>query len=131
MVPTIYQWLEEDGYDCIFLATEDKDVLAKMRAEFGGKVLVVAQERHSVSEFKTSTIITELEKEQATGQEYDAVVEDNTINYFYAIYMLSRCSSFMCSGQCNGYDMTRDFNVGGFDRIYKFQAGVTGSGKAE
>ena len=127
MTPLIYQWLEEDGYDCIFLATEDKDVLAKMRNEFGSKVLVVAQERHSVSEFKSSTIISELEKEQATGQEYDAVVEDNTINYFYAVYLLSKCSSFMCSGQCNGYDMVRDFNEGGFDRIYKFQVGMTES----
>lgn len=131
MVPTIYQWLEEDRYDCIFLATEDKDVLAKMRGEFGSKVLVVAQERHSVSEFTTSAVISDLEKEQTTKEEYDAVVEDNTINYFYAVYLLSKCSSFMCSGQCNGYDMVRDFNEGGFDRIYKFQVGMTESSQTK
>lgn len=131
MVSTIYQWLEEDGYDCIFLATEDKDVLAKMREEFGSKVLVVAQERHSISEFTTSAVISDLEKEQATEEEYDAVVEDNTINYFYAVYLLSKCSSFMCSGQCNGYDMVRDFNEGRFERIYKFQVGMTEFGKTK
>ncbi len=121
MLPTIRQWMEEDHYDCIFLATEDQDILNQMKAEFGKQVIAVAQERHSVSEFRKGQIITDLEKETYSEEEYDAKVEDTTINYFYALYLLSRCDSFMCSGQCNGWDVVNDFNEGKFQRAYKFQ----------
>ena len=124
MVPTIRQWMEEDGYDQIFLATEDEDILNQMWDEFGNTVVVVAQERHSVSEFKPGQIINDFEKEMFSAEEYDERVEDATINYFYALYMLSRCDSFMCSGQCNGWDIVNSFNGGRFRRCYKFQVGV-------
>lgn len=124
MLPTIRQWIEEDGYDRIFLATEDKEILQQMRDEFGDKVVVVAQERHSVSDLKSGQIISELEKESLSPEEYDARVEDKTINYFYALYLLSRCDSFMCSGQCNGWDVVNDFNGGKFQRSYKFSVGT-------
>ena len=61
-----------------------------------------------------------LEKAEKSGSEYEDTLEDTTINYFYALYMLSRCDSFMCSGQCNGYDMVCRFNENRFDRVYKF-----------
>lgn len=124
MLPTIQEWMEEDGYDRIFLATEDKDILKQMRDEFGKKVIVIAQERHSVSEFKPGQVISEFEKEIFSPDEYDERVEDTTINYFYALYLLSRCDSFMCSGQCNGWDVVNDFNGGQFQRCYKFRVGV-------
>ncbi|MCR5356198.1 MAG: hypothetical protein K6E63_02220 [Lachnospiraceae bacterium] len=124
MLPTIHQWMDEDGYDRIFLATEDKDILKQMKDEFGKQVIVVAQERHSVSEFRKGQIISELEKEIFKEEDYDEQVEDTTINYFYALYMLSRCDSFMCSGQCNGWDVVNDFNAGRFLRSYKFRVGV-------
>lgn len=124
MVPTIQEWMEADGYDRIFLATEDKDILKQMRDEFGKKVIVVAQERHSVSEFKPGQVISEFEKETFSPDEYDEKVEDTTINYFYALYLLSRCDSFMCSGQCNGWDVVNDFNGGQFQRCFKFAVGV-------
>ncbi|MCR5542629.1 MAG: hypothetical protein K6F55_00645 [Eubacterium sp.] len=38
------------------------------------------------------------EKEHANG-EYAEKLEDTTVNYFYALYLLSRCDAFMCSGQ--------------------------------
>lgn len=92
--------------------------------EGGDKVVVVAQERHSVSDFKSGQIISELEKESLSPEEYDARVEDKTINYFYALYLLSRCDSFMCSEQCNGWDVVNDFNGGKFQRCYKFSVGT-------
>ena len=39
-------------------------------------------------------------------------------------YLLSRCDSFMCSGQCNGWDVVNDFNGGKFQRSYKFSVVV-------
>ena len=124
MLPTIREWMEEDGYDRIFLATEDKDILDKMKEAFGKQVIAVSQERHSVAEFKKGQIISDLEKELFSEDEYDKQIEDTTINYFYALYLLSRCDSFMCSGQCNGWDVVNDFNAGKFKRSYKFHVGV-------
>ena len=124
MLPTIHQWIDEDGYDRIFLATEDDDILSQMKAEFGKKIVAVSQERHRVSDFKKGQIISELEKETIDPEKLDMMVEDTTINYFYALYLLSRCDSFICSGQCSGWDVVNDFNAGKFNRSYKFSVGV-------
>lgn len=126
MVPLIREWIEQDGYEKIFLATEDSDVLDKMREEFPGMVLAVAQERHSVSDLRRqkARMIYELEKKLHSGKDYEAALEDTTVNYFYALYMLSKSDAFMCSGQCNGFDVVRAFKEGAFEREYKFSAGM-------
>lgn len=126
MVPLIREWIGQDGYEKIFLATEDSDILDKMREEFPGMILDVAQERHSVSDLRRQKIrmIYELEKKLHSGEQYEAALEDTTVNYFYALYMLSRSDAFMCSGQCNGYDVVKAFKEGEFAREYKFSAGM-------
>ena len=120
MLPVIDQWLAEDKYDLIFLASEDADICEKMSKKYGSRLRMLSQERHRVSDFKDVTLISELEKKEKSGKEYDDSLEDTTVNYFYALYILSKCDSFMCSGQCNGYDMVCAFNDGKFDRLYKF-----------
>ena len=126
MVPMIREWIAQDGYEKIFLATEDSDILDKMREEFPGMILDVAQERHSVSDLRRQKIrmIYELEKKLRSGVQYEAALEDTTVNYFYALYLLSRSDAFMCSGQCNGYDVVKAFKAGKFTREYKFSAGI-------
>lgn len=126
MVPLIREWIEQDGYEKIFLATEDSDILDKMREEFPGKILVVAQERHSVSDLRRqkTRMIYELEKKLHAGEAYETYLEDTTVNYFYALYMLSKCDAFMCSGQCNGFDVVKAFRKEPFAREYKFAAGI-------
>lgn len=121
MKPLIHEWMEQDHYDGIFLATEDQDILDQMKQEFPGKIRAIAQERHRVSDFKTSVTLAGIEKEESAEIDYDEILEDNTVNYFYALYMLSQCDSFMCSGQCNGWDVVRSFNGGQFQRCHKFQ----------
>ena len=37
MIPVIDEWLKEDNYDLIFLASEDADVCEKMSKKYGGK----------------------------------------------------------------------------------------------
>lgn len=125
MLPMIHEWMDEDQYDAIFLATEDQDILDVMREQFKGKIRVIAQERHRVSDFKDVALISDLEKQEKSGDAYEAALEDTTVNYFYALYMLSKCESFMCSGHCNGWDVVNAFNHGKFKRKYKFQVGVT------
>ena len=130
MTPKIHQWMEEYGYEKIFLATEDSDILSKMRKEFGKDMVALAQDRLSASDLKSGQIITDYEKETG-GENYAAKLEDTTINYFYALYILSKCDAFLCSGQCNGWDNVVSLNSGRFEHCYKFTVGVTGDPMTE
>lgn len=123
MVPVIRSWIEEDGYERIVLATEDADILKKMQDTFGKQVIAIAQERHSTTEFKKGQVINEFEKELYTEDEYDNRVIETTINYFYALYLLARCDSFMSSGQNNGWDTVNALNGGKFLRSKRFMNG--------
>ena len=119
MIPVIHEWIDSFGYEGIFLATEDSDILSRMRDEFGTNVCVIAQERHSVSDLAGHMLLSELEKENAS--DYERSVAESTVNYFYALYMLSRCSAFLCSGPCNGYDLAVGFNGGRYERVRLFK----------
>ena len=85
-------------------------------------IRVVSQVRHSVRDFENMKLLSELEKKEQADNA--GLVEDNTVNYFYALYLLSRCESFMASGQCHGWNVVNSFNHGKFKRRYKFQVGV-------
>lgn len=122
MLPLIHEWINSDGYDLIFLATEDQDVLNQMKKEFGSKIRIVSQVRHSVSDFGNAKLLSDLEKKEQENNV--GLAEDNTVNYFYALYILSKCESFMASGQCHGWNVVNSFNKGKFKRRYKFQVGV-------
>ena len=123
MSPLIHEWVEKYGYERIFLATEDEDALEYMRAEFGSLVVALSQERLKLSDLRRDEILSVYEKEHADGM-YEEKLEDTTINYFYALYMLSRCDSFICSGRCNGSDIVKSLNNGRFTRSYKFAVGI-------
>ena len=123
MAPLVHEWLEEYGFEKIFLATEDEDALCYMRGEFGHKLVALSQERVKMSDLRQNEILSDYEKEHADGM-YEEKLEDTTVNYFYALYMLSRCDSFICSGRCNGADIVSSFNNGRFSHYYKFAVGV-------
>jgi len=125
MVPKIRQWMADFGYQKLFLATEDSDILARMKKEFGRNMIALAQERLSVKNLRQGQIITEYEKEK-NKEDYAVKLEDTTINYFYALYILSRCDAFLCSGQCSGWDNVLSLNAHKFERTYKFTVGITG-----
>ena len=125
MVPKIRQWMADFGYQKLFLATEDSDILARMKKEFGRNMIALAQERLSVKNLRQGQIIAEYEKEK-NKEDYAVKLEDTTINYFYALYILSRCDAFLCSGQCNGWDNVLSLNAHKFERTYKFTVGITG-----
>lgn len=121
MKDMITEWVEKYGYEKVFLATEDKEILDQMKALFPEKLVVIAQDRLKVENLKQGQIISELEKELYEGVEYRDRLEDTTANYFYALYILSRCDGFICSGKCNGYDIVMDLNANRFSRSYLFQ----------
>ena len=119
MIPLIDRWVEDYGYELLILATEDQDILDQMVARYGHRLRAIAQERHRASEFHQGQIINDLEKEIYTEEEYDSRVLDNNINYFYALYMLSRCDAFLSSGQNNGWDTVCAMNEGRFERKHR------------
>ena len=108
--------VKEYGYDKIFVATEDEYFLERAMAAFPGKVLAVAQERHRISDFKGIKYISDLEKRSYSGSAYYASVEDTTVNYLYAMYILSRCESFISNCVCSGSKLVTSFNEGKFVR---------------
>ena len=130
MTPKIRQWMADYGYEKVFLATEDSDILAQMKKEFGRDMIALAQERLSVTNLRQGQIITDYEKEK-NKEDYEIKLEDTTINYFYALYILSRCDAFLCSGQCNGWDNVLSLNGGKYERSYKFTVGITGDPMTE
>ena len=115
-VRLIRERMERYGYDCIFLATEDTSSLERMLMEFPHRIIAVSQERHSVSDFKEVKFISDLEKHKHSGEDYEAVVEDTTVNYLYAMYMLSRCESLLANCMCSGVNFATSFNGGKYVR---------------
>ncbi len=129
MSPLIHEWIEKYGFEKVFLATEDEDALEYMHGEFGHRLVALSQERLKLSDLRQNEILSDYEKEHADGM-YEEKLEDTTINYFYALYMLSRCDSFICSGRCNGSDIVRSFNNERFTHFYKFAVGIETHDKA-
>ncbi len=119
-IPKIREWMEADGFDGIFLATEDQDILDQMREAFPGKIKVVAQERYRVLDFGDAVTISEVDRKRHPGEDYDRFITDATVNYFYALYLLSRCDSFMYSGQCGGIVLAKGLAEKDFRRMYCF-----------
>ncbi|MBR6152610.1 MAG: hypothetical protein IKQ25_15140 [Lachnospiraceae bacterium] len=115
MLPILRDYLEKYHFDGIFVATEDDNALKIIREAFPGKVYAVAQERHTIDEFKPGTTISDLERDSYSAQEYEGRVTDKTVNYFYALYMLSKCDGFLASSHCSGVTTVRNFNTGKFE----------------
>lgn len=120
MVPLIDKWMKDYDYEEIFLATEDADILKWMKDHYKDKLLAVAQERHSVADLKGGMLLADLARQEEDPAQ---TLEEVIVNYFYALYMLSQCDAFICSGYCNGYDLVMHFNKNKFEHVYLFQKG--------
>ena len=73
MIPIIDQWISEERYDLVFLATEDQDVYEEMHRNYEKKLRAISQERFSVGEFKDVIIITN-EEISCTGCKPEKVI---------------------------------------------------------
>ena len=61
--------------------------------------------------------ISDLEKSEKTGESYRASVDDTTVNYLYAMYMLSKCDSLVSNCMCSGVNLATSFNEGRYTRV--------------
>ena len=107
--------MDAEGYEKIFLATEDSDKLNALISAFPGKIVALSQKRYSLKDFTDGVnLISEIEKKNRTPEEQEAITEDTTINYFYAIYLLSKCDGFLATPYTNGVRCVQAFNRGRF-----------------
>lgn len=97
------------------MATEDINALEEIRNAFPGKVYAIAKEKRKTEEFDKGKTISTLEKEIYSEEEYEERVRDTTINYFYALYLLSKCDGFIASSMCSGVSTVRAFNQNKFE----------------
>lgn len=118
LLPMIKEWVEIYSFDSLFLATEDQDVLDKLKIEFGDKLYYVEQKRFKASEFDKGETIAEREKKKYSKEEYQKNVDDTTEKYLTALYTLSLCDSLICSGMCNGYQVVKALNANRFSKEY-------------
>ena len=114
--------LKEYNYDRIFLATEDKDILDAMKENFKDKLITVSQKRYHISdftdEFKT---ISQIDRTlYPVKEDYDDFVEDVTVNYLYAMYILSNCDAFVYSCRCSGAAIVTQLGEDKIKRRYVF-----------
>ena len=80
------------GCKCIFLATEDADILERFRKEFGDYVLTNQSTRFSNTEGK---YLAEIMEEKSVGK------YESGLNYLTTIYLLSQCDCLL-SGRVSG-----------------------------
>lgn len=119
IIPLIRQWMKDYDYELVFLATEDQDILDEMWEEFGTQMRAISQVRFRKSDFATNQIIADKINK---SKDKTSLAEDTTVNYFYALYILSRCEGFICSGVCNGWTLVNQFNKGKFENVKLFNA---------
>ena len=115
MISTLREKLDNEGYEGIFLATEDSDILARMREAFPEKLRAVSQERYSVSDFTDVEYITDLDRKKHAESERERALDDITGNYMYALYTLSRCDLVMASGASSGFFFVRELSQSGIE----------------
>lgn len=122
LFPIVKKVKEEGNYDAIFLATEDQDYYRAFVEAFPNNLIVISQNRISKEELKDYILISELEKARSREENNSGLIEDNMVNYFYALYLLSKCDGFLATPMCGGVAMVRSFNKGKFDCFQVVQA---------
>ena len=114
VIERVKSMLEDGFYDCIFLATEDKDILGKMKDTFSGNMYALSQIRHSVNDFQGERLLDDLDRNTLSPEEYEWNLNDTTANYLYAIYILSKCEAYVCAGITSAFDLIVPLNQGRF-----------------
>lgn len=120
LTPILKEKMKQFDCERIFLATEDQDKLDEIIRAFPGQIIAISQNRLRVSEMDNAGTIYELEKNKFSGKEYIAKTEDMTVNYLYAVYMLSHCVGFITTPPTNAFELVMDMNKGRFEFVDAF-----------
>ncbi len=103
----------------VFIATEDEGYYEYYKRRFGDKAYFTDQERYTT---KPGEMLAQMHRNRQDKREGFLLGTD----YILAIYLLSRCNSFMASGDCTGVGETRKMNEGRFNNVFVFDLGRNG-----
>ncbi len=109
--------VRNDGYEFIFLSTEDADIYERFQSVFGDILLSVNQKRVRAADFNKEkpTVPYVVPKEET---------EKLMVDYFTSIYCISRCTALLASGYCAGVSMAIDMNKGAYEETYVYRLGT-------
>lgn len=82
--------MKEKQCNYVFLATEDKDILDVLKAEFGNKLLFLDQRRYSSKDMQSDQLLAQI---KAKDKERNPIKD--ALDYYAAIYLLTRCCCFI------------------------------------
>lgn len=82
--------MKEKCCDYVFVATEDKDMLSTLKAEFGYKLLYIDQRRYSGKDMRSDQLLAQVKEKDC---ERDPLKD--ALDYFAAIYLLTHCCCFI------------------------------------
>lgn len=111
----VKQKMEREGYDCLYLATEDLDILERFQLSFSGRLLYSNQQRTRQTGDKMLMEIP-FDRENdgfLRGKEYAAV-----------IHMLSICDALVANCNCGGALGAIVLNGGNYKQIEVLDAGI-------
>ena len=82
--------MKEKRCNYVFVATEDKDILNVLKAEFGDKLLFLDQRRYSIKDMQSDQLLAQIKEKD---KERDPIKD--ALDYFAAVYLLTRCCCFI------------------------------------
>lgn len=105
--------VERDGYEYVFLATEDQVVFdLYMKSPVKDKVLYVPQERITYSEHDQTAYLADIYKEQEGRDGYS-----ESLRYLGIINILSRCDALISTTMCGAAKIAWGLNQGRYTYI--------------
>lgn len=110
-----WQIMEKNGYDSVFVATEDENVLDMFKKKFGNRIKYIEQPRLALLENQQylSDIKTDVETRTQMA-----------LDYYTALYILSLCPALLAGRTAGtlgavfmseGYEWTKFYNLGYYD----------------
>lgn len=117
MIEKIHEVEKTHPYKYIYLATEDEEVLAEMKREFGERLIYTDQERFTIEE---GELLVNHHNKQAKerGKGFRLGAE-----YLCTLRLLSQCESLVASGGCGGVGEAIKENKGKYRMTYVFDLG--------
>ncbi len=116
MAEKIREMLNKLGLEYIFMATEDEGYCDYFKGLFGDRIYFTDQERYTT---KPGEMLAQLHRRT----ESSVSAFRRGADYVLAVYLLSKCDSFMASGRCAGTTEAVKMNEGRFREKYIFELG--------
>jgi len=107
--------MEQNGYETVFVATEDELVLELFKKKFGGKVKQINQPRLTLK--KSQQYLSDIKTETDTRNKM-------ALDYYTALYILSQCPSLLAGRTAGtlgavfmseGYEWTQFYDLGYYE----------------